>query len=361
MMFVRKRITPSLLVIAAAILLMIIPGAEPVHADDKNISTVYINCDQENWYIMPDKNGNDNTYRLNNHISLSGEGIASVGYGNLTSFESDGHLWGVNNGAIAPEKMYYMAFRMSAEDGYAWSDDVLAASDPVPVTDDLGLRVYFNGSRYTDAYIKEYLGDTYFYVLVFNDISAAKVSLSKNRLIYTGKKQVPSVKKAVLKGTALTSKNYSISYHDRSNQVVSPVEPGNYYVRLTGKGIYGGQVHVPFTIIRSNPMTVSVKAVKIKYNKLKKKAQTIKPGKAITVSLAKGKVTFKLNSAKKGKKTIKLSKAKKYFKITPDNGTIKVKKKLGKGTYTLKITITASGTKDYASASKVVTVKIKIK
>ena len=351
MMFVRKRIAPLLMVIAAAILLMIIPGAEPVHADEKNITTVYINCDQENWYIMPDKNGNENTYRLNNHISLSGEGIDSVGYGNLTAFESDGNMWGVNNDAIAPEKMYYMV----------WPDDVLAASDPVPVTDYLGLRVYFNGSRYTDAYIKEYLGDAYFYVLVFNDISAAKVSLSKNRLIYNGKKQVPSVKKAVLKGTTLTSKNYSISYHDRSNQVVSPVEPGNYYVRLTGKGIYGGQVHVPFTIVRSNPMTVSVKAVKIKYNKLKKKAQTIKPGKTITVSRAKGKVTFKLNSAKKGKKTIKLSKAKQYFKITPDNGTIKVKKKLGKGTYTLKITVTASGTKDYASASKVVTVKIKIK
>ena len=44
-------------------------------------------------------------------------------------------------------------------------------------------------------------------------------------------------------------------------------DPAIYgYNTITGKGIYGGQVHVPFTIVRSNPMTVSVKAVKIKYN-----------------------------------------------------------------------------------------------
>ena len=360
-MFIRKRIAPAFLVIAAAIIFMMTLGAAPVHAEEKTIGAVYVTCNAEQWYIMLNKNGNDNYDRIRNHIDVRGAGVEYTNSGNLTKHSIEGQFWGVNSDPIVPEGEYYISFRLSAEDGYVWSDGVIAAYVPVPVTDAVGLRVYFNGSRCTEAYIENYLGDAVLNIPIYNDISTANVLLSNTRLVYNGKKQGPAVKKAILKGATLTSKNYKITYHDMSNQEVAPIKPGKYYVRLTGKGVYGGEVQAPFTIIRPNTMKVAGKTAKIKYAKLQKKAQTINPGKAIIVSSAKGKVTFKLTSAKKGKKTIKLSKAKKYFTINPANGAIKVKKKLGKGTYTLKVSVTAAGTKDYGAATRTVTVKVKIK
>ena len=72
------------------------------------------------------------------------------------------------------------------------------------------------------------------------------------------------------------------------------------------------------------------------------------------MSNAQGTVTYKLISVKKAK-------YKKYFKISTKTGKITVKKKLKKGTYKVKVQVTASGNANYESTKKVVTVKIKIK
>ena len=361
MIFIHKRIAPMFLMIATTAVFILFFGAEPVHADEKVISSVSVNCAPGVWYILPEKNGTDNYNRLSPYISVGGEGVNDYSLGNVTSLESDGVFYGVNNDAINPEKNYYLSLEIVAEDGYVWPDEVLAASNPVPVTDDLGLRVFFNGSRCTDAYVKMYLSDPYITIPIGNDISAANVSLSKNRFIYNGKRQVPSVTKVVLDKRVLTSKNYKISYHDMSNQVVSPVKPGKYNVWLEGKGIYTEQVLVPFEIVKPNPMKAKGKTVTIKYKKLKKKSQIIRPGKGIVVKNAQGAVTVKLAGAKKNGRKIKLSKAKGYFKISAGTGKIKVKKKLKKGTYTLKVKAAASGNADYGAVSKTITVKIKIK
>ena len=52
---------------------------------------------------------------------------------------------------------------------------------------------------------------------------------------------------------------------------------------------------------------------------------------------------------------------KKYFKVNKKNGKITVKKGLKKGTYKLKIKVTAAGNANYNAGSKSVTVKIKVK
>lgn len=104
----------------------------------------------------------------------------------------------------------------------------------------------------------------------------------------------------------------------------------------------------------ANPMTVKAKKVTLKARKLEKKARTIRRKKAITVKKAKGKVTYKLVSVKK-------SRFKKYFKVKKKNGKITVKKGLEKGTYKLKIKVTAAGNALYEKASKKVTVKVKVK
>lgn len=110
------------------------------------------------------------------------------------------------------------------------------------------------------------------------------------------------------------------------------------------------------TTKKANTITVKAKKVTVKAKALKKKAQKVKITKALKVTKAKGTVTYakvKKGSTKKFFKKVKI--AKKSGKITIKKG------KLKKGTYKLKIKVTAAGTKNYKkkSVSKVVKFKVK--
>ena len=104
--------------------------------------------------------------------------------------------------------------------------------------------------------------------------------------------------------------------------------------------------------------------------KLKKKAQTIKRTKAVSLSNAKGTVTYaKSTVSYKKAKSVKLSKKqlKKYkksiskkFVISKTTGKITAKKGLKKGTYKLKVKVKCAGDESYAPYTKKVTVTIKI-
>ena len=100
---------------------------------------------------------------------------------------------------------------------------------------------------------------------------------------------------------------------------------------------------------KANTLKVKAKKPSLKYKKLKKKKLTIKKAKAFTIKKAEGKVTFK---KLKGNKKIKINKK---------SGVITVKKGLKKGSYPLKVKVTAAGNADYKAGSKTVTVKIKVK
>ncbi len=100
--------------------------------------------------------------------------------------------------------------------------------------------------------------------------------------------------------------------------------------------------------LKKNTLTASGKTVKLKAKKLKKKVLKIKAAKAVKIANAQGAVTYKL--AKKNKK----------FTVAK-NGKITVKKGLKKGTYKVKIKVTAAGNEAYAPVTKTVTVKIKVK
>ena len=99
---------------------------------------------------------------------------------------------------------------------------------------------------------------------------------------------------------------------------------------------------------KANTLSAKGKTVTLKVKSLKKKNQTVKLAKAITVKNAKGAVTFKKSSGNK-----KISVAK--------NGKITVKKGLKKGTYKVKVKVTAAGNKEYKTAVKTVTVTIIVK
>ncbi len=184
------------------------------------------------------------------------------------------------------------------------------------------------------------------------DIDRAEVVLSNTAFTYNGTVQKPSIK--IIKGQELKEgTDYTAVWSNESSQ-----DAGTYTVTIIGKGKYTGTAKATYTINKAaNPMTLKAKTVKIKYSKLKKKAQSIKRAKGFSVSRAEGKVAYKLVSAKKGKKSFK-----KKFRINAETGKITVKKNLKKGTYKVKVKVKAGGNTNFeASAWKKITIKIKIK
>ena len=110
----------------------------------------------------------------------------------------------------------------------------------------------------------------------------------------------------------------------------------------------------------ANPLKIKAKVAKIKYKKLKKKAQKLAVTKVIKFTKkGQGTMTYKLVSAKKGTKSFK-----KYIKINAKTGkvTVKKNKKMKKGTYKVKVKAKAAGNATYkASSWKKVTFKIRVK
>ena len=101
----------------------------------------------------------------------------------------------------------------------------------------------------------------------------------------------------------------------------------------------------------ANTLTLKAKkttTVKIKYKKLRKRTQAFNISKVLTVSRAQGNVTYTKVS---GNKKITVS----------PTGKVTVKKKLKRGTYKIKVNVTAAGNTRYNAMTKTVVFKVKVK
>ena len=108
-----------------------------------------------------------------------------------------------------------------------------------------------------------------------------------------------------------------------------------------------------------NTLVTKGKKPVVKLAKLKKKPQVVKRAKAMLMQKAKGKVSYKLKVAtKKGAGSKKFTK---YFKVSKKTGNITVKTGLKKGTYKVKVAVTAAGTHKYKKLTKVATVTVRVK
>jgi hypothetical protein len=94
-----------------------------------------------------------------------------------------------------------------------------------------------------------------------------------------------------------------------------------------------------------NPLNAKGKTKKVKYSKVKKAKQTVK---AIEVINYVGKLSYSKVSG-----SAKLS-------VNKTSGKITVKKKTKKGTYKIKVKITAKGDSGFKKGTKTVTVTIKV-
>ncbi len=153
----------------------------------------------------------------------------------------------------------------------------------------------------------------------------------------------------------LSNTYFTIAYVNNSTKKVLssfPKTAGTYTVRVLGKApYYGVDTSVQIKVGLKNTITVKGKTLTIKLkNKAKKtkKKVTYKRTRAMTVKKAKGTVTYK---KVKGSKKITVA----------SNGKVTVKKGLKKGTYKIKVKVTAAGNSRYFPLSKNVTFKVRVK
>lgn len=180
--------------------------------------------------------------------------------------------------------------------------------------------------------------------------TVSKVNLSKAAIgglkakTYTGKAlaQAPVVKVGGI--TLKSGTDYTVSYANNKNA-------GTATVTVTGKGNYTGSKSAAFKINKAKqPMTVKAASKAARAKTLKKKAVTL--ARIITVKKKQGALSYKnASSSKKLKK----------FKVNAKKGTITIPKGTKKGTYKVKVKVTAKGNANYKPGSKTVTVKITVK
>ena len=200
--------------------------------------------------------------------------------------------------------------------------DVLVTEDNPYVASDLAVT---NGTVYAEG------------VLTMGSLAAADVAAIEDQT-FTGKAVEPAVT-VTLDGQALAAgQDYTVEYAD--NTAV-----GTATAVIKGQAGFAGEKAVTFAIVKAdNPMTAKGATKTVKLAKVKKAKQTIA---AVAVKNAAGKVTYKKASGK--------------FAVNTKNGKITVPKGTKKGTYKIKVKVTAAGNDSYNKLTKTVTATIKVK
>jgi hypothetical protein len=180
-----------------------------------------------------------------------------------------------------------------------------------------------------------------------NDIGYFNLSGIKNKT-YTGKaiSQKITLVDTENNYTLVPDTDYIVTYKNNKNV-------GTATVIITAVGDYEGSIIKTFKITKAdNPIKVKPVTKSVKLKTVKKKSVTVKG--AVKVTKAQGKLACKITSAPKA--------VKKYLKIS-SKGVITVKKwaKAKKGSYKIKVKVTAKGTSNYKSKSVTKTIKLKVK
>lgn len=169
------------------------------------------------------------------------------------------------------------------------------------------------------------------------------VLLAKSSYAYTGKAVTPVVTVKAGSTTLRKDADYTVSYASGRKNV------GTYKVSVTLKGNYKGSGSASFSIVKAaNPMTAKAVARAAKYSDVKKKAVVV--ACPLKVSKAEGKATY-----------AKASGSSSALTIDKTSGKVTVKKGTKKGTYTIKVKVSAAGNANYKAGSKTVTCKVAVK
>ncbi len=184
---------------------------------------------------------------------------------------------------------------------------------------------------------------------------SGKISIEKDvevagesSVVYTGKPITQSFVLTKNGKTLQKNVDYTVGYEDN-------IEVGTATVVFTGAGKYKGLLVRNFSIVKAkNTLAVKAKAVKLSAPDLKKAAKILARADVLTVSKAKGTVSYAIEKAAPAAYA-------KYFVIGKSSGRLKAQKGLKAGTYKLKVKVTAAGTENYKKGSKSVVVTVTVK
>ena len=124
------------------------------------------------------------------------------------------------------------------------------------------------------------------------------LTLSPETFTYDGKVKTPAVTAKEGSEVLKEGTDYTVSYAPGRKNA------GTYNVTVILKGSRTGSVTKSFLINKAdNPLSVKPKVAKIKYSKLRKKAQNLAIGKVITFDKkGQGKISYTIKSVKNEKK-----------------------------------------------------------
>ena len=173
------------------------------------------------------------------------------------------------------------------------------------------------------------------------NLTKVKISGLKD-CAYTGKTLRPAPVVKLGSFTLKPGRDFIMSYRNNKNV-------GKAMMTFKGTGNFAGSKVCSFRIVKAKqPMAAAGKTATVKWSKVKKSSQTVSKAKAFSIKKAKGNVTFKKVSGSK--------------KITvASSGKVTVKKGLQRGTYKIKVKVTAKGNGSYKAGSKVLTLKVRVK
>ena len=189
--------------------------------------------------------------------------------------------------------------------------------------------------------------------------AASSISLKKQAKTYTGRKLAYSG--TVTKKGSTGKVTYTYYSDAKGTKTVTPANVKNakvYYVKATLEADTNYKAAssnlVKFTISKAKNTLKIKKANKtLKAADLKKGSKKVQ---CITAKNNKGNLKFTFVSAVKGKKSFKAK-----FAVNKNTGKITVKKGTAKGTYTIKVKVTAKGNANYKAMTTSVAVTIKVK
>ena len=159
---------------------------------------------------------------------------------------------------------------------------------------DIADNIRMNGNKATKQDLRK--NELQFSFISKYDISGSETEVTGfTDVVYTGELIKPAIT-VKYNGKELVSRtDYIIS-------ITGNVNVGTAEVTITGYGNYTGQKKVAFKILQAaNSIAVAPKTAKVKYKKLKKKAQTVTGSKVLTVSGFKGDLNYSLVGVKRGK------------------------------------------------------------
>lgn len=174
-------------------------------------------------------------------------------------------------------------------------------------------------------------------------LTDANVALASTSFSYNGGYPVNAPVFVRIGGmTLVNGTDYEVRYEGNT-------AAGTAFAIVSGVGDYTGSVRKSFTISKAKvPLTVKVAKKKVKFAKVKRKAQKVSA--LSLVGMVPGNVTYSKVASGSSKR----------LDVNKSTGKITVKKGTKKGSYKIKVNVEGSGTDNYEPASKVVTVKIKV-